>query len=645
MLQLEQKKIQYGQYEVPTSEKCISLNVGQPCNKMLPLNERNLALEKIIDSNDPSSMQYGKIPGYDSFRDDFAAFLSNMYTNDCAKMTSSSDAHETMVYVDPNEIIMTNGNTGGLMLLLSLFAETGMTIFVEDPTYFLALGCFADMKLNIVSIPMTQNGLDLKQLKNELKKIGQQKCLLYTIPINQNPTGYTLSEPNRVKLSVLADEYPNLLVFADEVYHMLSFNDSPGVFPMCYYHRNFISMGSFSKIFAPALRLGWLHCLNEDIVKRIVDCGQLDSSGCVNPLGCQIAHELIKQNLLINVIQKWQTFLSTNCDALFSAIQTHLSEHIQYIEKPNGGYFIWIKFKPYVDTVKLSTIMEEYGVKYHHGNKFSTSKAAKSCVRLSFSWYDYNDYDIFVQRMKKLIEENSMKDTITIDVDLIEEVRRNHRNVYVLGHKGRLGSLICKKLNDLNVVLYAANISFGGTIEKNSEMDFIDDQSLIVDVSSPEGTQHLLRTLLNNKTYCPIVIGTTGTLPTELISEYSKFAPVAVSSNFSKGINQIKKFIDVIEKDNWFTNLVEKHHIHKRDAPSGTAKLLAKWYGRNHIPINEINSVREGEIFGEHHLTLNGAHEYITISHVAKSRELFADGAINWIKFISQQKPGIYESI
>lgn len=642
--------IQYGQYKVPNSTECIALNVGQPSNLHLPIVERNIALNKILNLEDPSSLQYGKIEGYDNLRIDFAKFLSQKYTEYYNTYAEKNNVEKILLSVNSDDIIMTNGNTGGLMLLLSLFSRTNMTIFVEDPTYFLALDCFKNLGLNIVPIRMTPEGLDLNQLKIELAKLNGQNCLLYMIPINQNPTGYTITESNKIKLSMIADKNPNLLVFADEVYHMLTFENNNYLFPMCYYNKNFISMGSFSKIFAPALRMGWIHCLNKRIIKLITSSGQLDSSGCVNPLGCQIVHELIKENLLNPVIARWNNFLSTNCEMLYRAIIINLADHIENITKPNGGYFIWIEFKSYVRTMELSDLAEQYKIKFHYGNKFSVSKTAGSCVRLSFSWYTDQDYQLFTIRMKNLIEENCNW-TSAEPIEQIEPIKPTestnliqNKYVYVQGHNGKLGKLITEKIRHINQQS-TTNIIFGGVIERNSNLEFINENSVIIDVSSAEGTKYLLETLLHDKKYCPVVIGTTGNLPTYLINEYAKYAPIAISANFSKGINQLRKMINVIDKNLWKPFLSETHHTLKKDAPSGTAKLIANWYGNNEISLNSIESVREGNIIGEHHLILDNDSEYIKISHVAKTRELFADGSINWIKFIVQQQPGLYTTI
>lgn len=624
---LQSEVTKYGQYDVPEPHKCVALNVGQPSNSHLPLKEYNDALVKIAQNNNPASLQYGKISGYDNFRKDFANFLSNVYTNDYKKFAEKNCIEKISINVNEKNLIMTNGNTGGLLLLLYLYASTNTTIFVEDPTYFLALDIFRDLKLNIVPIKIDNHGLIVSELGEQLKLEDPTKtCILYTIPINQNPTGYTLSEGRRMQLASLASLYPNFYVFADEVYHMLNFSDYVDVFPMCYYHKNFISMGSFSKIFAPALRLGWIQSMNDDVINKLLGCGQLDSSGCINPMGCVITHQLIKDNSLINVINNWRTFLRNNCKSLYGALITVLSEHIEDVEYPKGGYFLWVKFKNYVDMVKLSEIMEKYGVKFHHGNKFSSSKNAGNYARLSFSWYSDKDYETGVHNLKSLIENECNKN--------IQKI-----SVYVLGHKGRLGSLIVNKLNT------SENLEFKGGLSRDMNLECINNSSVIVDVSSPEGTTQLLTKLLESKIYCPVIIGTTGILPIELIKDYSQHAPISVASNFSKGINQFKEIINMIDKDNWVASLSETHHVNKKDAPSGTAKLLAKTYGIDLIPYDSIESIRTGEVFGEHHLTLKNDNNLIKISHVAKSRELFADGSLEWINQTINKIPGIYENL
>ncbi len=629
----------YGQYDVPSSDICVNLGVGQPRSKYLPIDSFNYSLISLLTSSvthsvthtstcDADILQYGDITGYKQFRIDLIKFL-NTYYNDPIP--------------SENNIMVTNGITGALTLILSYFGKTGLTIYVEDPTYFLALNIFKDFGLNIIPIPIDEHGICVDKLEEELLKNKDELTFLYTIPFFQNPTGYCLSHNRLKKLIKLADKYENLLVLSDEVYHFLSFDNVDTDIkiinnPLSYYHERFISMGSFSKIFAPAMRIGWITVnYKSNIIKKLSSCGQLDSSGCVNPIGCALIHQLLqlknpstdecgyktlyKYNIY-DTIKFWKQFLYENCLNLYNSITTILKDHIEHISLPNGGYFLWVKLKN-INVEQLSIMMDEYKIKFHYGNKFSMSKNSDNYIRFSFSWYEKDDYIIGITRLKNLI-------------DNYIEKKHEKIKVCILGHKGKLGSLIVDEINKSEKYEFVKSITY------DIDITDIDKTHIIVDVSSTSGTEKLLTNLIASSCYCPVIIGTTGDLPNELIKEYSKHAPIAVVSNFSKGIDQFKKIIQCINRDEWAVNMIEKHHINKKDYPSGTAKTLASVYGTEYLDFDKIESVREGEIIGEHEIILTGKNEIIKISHIANSRKLFAEGSLLWIDWIHDKLSGLY---
>ena len=140
--------------------------------------------------NDPTILQYGDIKGYFDFREDLSKFLETNYNNT----------------VDPNDILITNGVTGSLALLCSIFSDNNTVVFVEEPTYFLAINIFKDFKLDIVSIPIKEDGIDIEFLEKKLYDYRSKNKILYTIPSFHNPTGYTMSEEKRIKLGKLSDD-------------------------------------------------------------------------------------------------------------------------------------------------------------------------------------------------------------------------------------------------------------------------------------------------------------------------------------------------------------------------------------------------------------------------------------------------------
>jgi 2-aminoadipate transaminase len=586
-------EIKYGQYVVPPPEEFVNFGVGQPSPSCLPLElVKEKGLSYINTLTDSSLLQYGDIPGYKKFREDLATVLQKEYNKP----------------VERDELFITNAVTDALMTIGSMFSHEKPIVLVEDPTYFLAKDIFEkDFKFDVRSVPMTTDGMNMNVLTEIMADLKEHpRVLLYTIPSFHNPTSITMSDENRLRLAELADQYSNLVIIADEVYQQLYFDsDNKPPLPLCYYTKRAISLGSFSKILAPAFRMGWMQIRDPDLMKLFTESGHMDSSGGKSPFVQAMIHGMLGS--LNDNIEKCRTHLRTNCDILADAVTEQLSEYVEFV-KPTGGYFLWLKLKNNMasDLLKHSN---KFKVKFHSGQRFSVD-GGDNYIRLSFSYYNADGMRLGVQRLKNMFEYMVPK-------------------FGVLGWKGRLGSKIFER------------ISNGVGLDRDYDKNKLNTCSVICDVSKPEGTFTLLTDLLKQNLNIPLVIGTTGLSKEHdyLITEYSKHAPVAVISNFSQGIPQFVKFIESIksEKD-WNIDMVERHHKHKKDAPSGTALTLASKLSTE----LDIKSVREGEVYGEHTLVLSTDDEELTITHRAKTRELFAFGALKYCDWIVKQPNGLY---
>jgi 4-hydroxy-tetrahydrodipicolinate reductase len=148
-----------------------------------------------------------------------------------------------------------------------------------------------------------------------------------------------------------------------------------------------------------------------------------------------------------------------------------------------------------------------------------------------------------------------------------------------------------------------------------------------------------------------VVIGTTGLNPQQIerVKQAATIIPVVFSPNMSLGVNLIfrlvKQAAQKLPRD-YQVDIKEAHHVHKKDAPSGTAKRLAELIkqipGRENGKI-KIDSIREGEIIGEHQVRFDGPQDTIIVKHSAKTRDIFAQGALEAAKFVIRQKPGLYD--
>jgi 2-aminoadipate transaminase len=363
----------------------IDFGVGQPSPGLLPLALLQEAAAHRLGSGDASLLAYGSEQGDGYFRLALARFLSAHYR----------------VPVDFDNLFITAGASQGLDLICTLFSRPGDTIFIEEPSYFLALRIFADHGLNLVSLPMDAHGLILDALEEKLSRY--TPTFLYTIPTFHNPSSVTLAAERRERLVQLSRQH-KLLIVADEVYHLLSYSDFPPK-PLASHidGGSILSLGSFSKIMAPGLRLGWIQA-GTRLLQRFTGCGLLDSGGGLNPFTSGVMRSAIENRLLENQMTQLKTAYSRRKEALANALRDNLPAAVRFVE-PRGGFFIWLEFPDAVDTNQLLSIALQQNVGFLPGTKFSAHNGLKNFARLSFSYYYIPELEEGARRLGKAIRE------------------------------------------------------------------------------------------------------------------------------------------------------------------------------------------------------------------------------------------------
>lgn len=214
--------------------------------------------------------------------------------------------------------------------------------------------------------------------------------------------------------------------------------------------------------------------------------------------------------------------------------------------------------------------------------------------------------------------------------------------ICVSGSKGKMGARIIDFAKD------DADLQVSGefdVVEENPEA-FIEDCECVIEFTTPQATMEHLA--LCEKQKKALVIGTTGLSDAEKakIEEASAKIPIVISPNMSVGVNLLFKMVKDAAKvlgDEYNVEIVEAHHAEKKDSPSGTAKEIARLIKEEKGDIKiPIESVREGEIVGEHTVTFDSSVDTIEITHSAKTRDIFAKGALQAAKFIAGKKSGLY---
>jgi 4-hydroxy-tetrahydrodipicolinate reductase len=245
-------------------------------------------------------------------------------------------------------------------------------------------------------------------------------------------------------------------------------------------------------------------------------------------------------------------------------------------------------------------------------------------------------------------------------------------NLAITGCMGRMGQQLIKSSksnNNFRLVTLTENRiinkKFNGIKpEANTEIAF-EKTDIIIDFTVPKCTIEVLK--IASKLKKRVVIGTTGFTQKEdkIVKNYSKKIPILKAGNMSLGVNLLMYLTEIAAKslnDNYLSKIFEVHHKHKKDYPSGTALMLGKGIadGKNKDLFNlmgkkflnkkkfpygkkiNFNSIRKGEIIGEHDVKFSSGKEIITLNHEAFDRTLYSDGALAAAKWLIQKRPGLY---
>ncbi len=365
----------------------IDLAIGQPSPRLLPFEV--MARAAALAGADPERLllSYGTEQGESRFREALAHFLRPLYGTP----------------VDPDELLVTNGASQAIDLVCTLFARRGDAIFVEEPTYFLARKIFADHGLKPVALPMDEEGLVVEAVAEALAV--RKPAFLYTIPTYHNPTSRCLSAERRLRLARLSRER-SLLVVADEVYHPLVYEEAPPPPPLASFCREaeIVSIGSFSKILAPGLRLGWLQA-DPRHIRRITACGLLDSGGGLNPYTSGIVRGALEHGLVEKHLGFLKETYRLRMFALCAALHAALPSEVRF-RRPGGGFFVWLEFPEGLDTEALLPHALERGLEFMPGPRFSNRGALGNCMRLSFAYFEIPDLEEGARRLGRLIRES-----------------------------------------------------------------------------------------------------------------------------------------------------------------------------------------------------------------------------------------------
>lgn len=339
----------------------VSLAGGLPSALTFPVDAFARACAQVLESDGPAALQYAASEGYAPLREAVAAQLP--------------------WDVDPDNVLITNGSQQALDLVAKVFIDPGSRILVETPTYLGALQAFAPMEPQVQAVASDDDGVRIDSLREHVGSGAAKARFLYVLPNFQNPTGRTMTEARRAAL-VQAGAELDLPLLEDNPYGELWF-DAPPPAPLsarnpagCLY------MGSFSKVLAPGLRLGFLVAPPEIFPKLLQakQAADLHTTG----FNQRMVAEVMKGGFLDRHVPTIRALYKQQRDAMLVALEREMQGLGVGWNRPEGGMFLWLRLPRHMDAVALLALAVERNVAFVPGAAFYADTPEAHTLRLSF---------------------------------------------------------------------------------------------------------------------------------------------------------------------------------------------------------------------------------------------------------------------
>lgn len=353
----------------------ISFAGGLPALELFPDQELKESFQKVFEEQGRAALQYSETAGYPQLREWIASQQSR--NERPARMS---------------EVIITTGSQQGLSLLAQTFLDPGDTVFLETPTYLGAIQAFEGFRANFQMISSDEQGIIPSELEKALTVTTPK--FLYLIPNYQNPSGKIMGLNRRKELLKVAQKY-NLLLVEDNPYGELRYEGDP-LPHLAELGENVVYLGTFSKILAPGLRVGYV-LADEDIIAHVEQTKEgVDLHS--NNLTQRAVYEYLSQGYLPEHIQRLREVYGVRRKAMVEAIHNYLGDKVEMIV-PSGGLFLWAKLTGVSNSFDYVQEMIQQNVLYVPGALFYADGRISNEMRLNYSC---STPDIIEEGVKRL---------------------------------------------------------------------------------------------------------------------------------------------------------------------------------------------------------------------------------------------------
>ena len=349
--------------------------IGSPANATIPLADICAFSQDILgnEATGYKSLQYNDPQGTAELRELVAKVLL---------------PRRGILNADPNKVLITQGGMETLTLSCHVFMDPGDVILIEEPSFTQAIETFELFQAKCVGVACDDEGMIIEDLAAKFEKYNAK--IIYVIPSFQNPSGRTTSLERRKALADFVNSHDVILLEDDPYVELRYFGEDLPAIKSFDKSGNVIFCNSFSKIFSPGMRLGYLYA-EEEIVGHVFDAKTATNSHAT-VLNQLLAAEYLKSGKFEENIIKTRELYKHKAEVAANCIRKYFPEG-SHFERPDGGIFFWVKLpEGCMDTTEILEHTAEHKVNFVAGAGFFVDGQGHDCMRLSFG--NFNDEQI-----------------------------------------------------------------------------------------------------------------------------------------------------------------------------------------------------------------------------------------------------------
>ncbi len=377
--------------KVIAQPEIISFAGGLPAADLFPVEEIADIMQRVVREHPEASLQYGATEGIAEFKKELIGLLKEVEG----------------ISATPEQILVVSASQQALDMTARTFVNPGDSIITASPTYLGALQAFHAAGADILGAQSDENGVlpeDVEKNLELLKKQNKPCKFIYLVPDFQNPTGTTIPESRRLKLLELAQKY-GTFILEDSPYRQVRFE---GTAPRTFYaldegRGNVITMFTFSKVFVPGFRLGFVVGPEKVIRKYVILKQAMDL--CTSSILQLATAEYLRSGKLAEHIKDLVVSYREKRDLMLRTLKEVMPEGITWT-RPEGGLFLWLTLPKHMDAMALLPKAVEHKVAYVAGVDFYPAGNVKNDIRLNFSYATKAQIVEGLKRLAQTIKEN-----------------------------------------------------------------------------------------------------------------------------------------------------------------------------------------------------------------------------------------------